>query len=83
MTKQAPEIIAWAFSTDVGDVKDGRYQRYTNPSVYTFGNDYYAVHKAKPKHDVGSGWVLHADQWACEGTGRKLWVSRARRRENE
>ena len=76
-SKPAAEVIAWTFGWDVADVRDGLYQKFRNPSVYVCGNDYYAVHKSKPKHDVGTEWEPHTEQFACEGTDRIIWISKA------
>jgi peptide methionine sulfoxide reductase MsrB len=75
--RSAAEIIAWTFGWDIQDVRDGLYQRFKNPSVYVCGDDYYSVHKSKPKHDVGAGWEPYPEQFACEGGDRTLWVSKA------
>lgn len=77
-SKPAAEVIAWTFGWDVADVRDGLYQKFRNPSVYVCGSDYFAVHKTKPKHDVGAEWEPYHEQFACEGTDRVLWVSKAR-----
>ena len=56
--RTAPEIIAVHFSCDMGDVTDGRYQptRYSSPSIYTFGTDYYAApsNNLPPKNMPGA-----------------------------
>ncbi len=75
MNKRADHIIAETFGWDYLDVKEYRYQRYTNPAVYSIGDRYFAVHKSKPKHeDVGGPWREHHDQFGARGTDRIVWV---------
>lgn len=70
MAKQAPEIIAFHLGWDVADVSEGRYQRYTNPSVYVCGEAYYCAPTAKQKlpADVCDEWVEDGTQY-----GRKIY----------
>ncbi|UTS51967.1 hypothetical protein [Synechococcus phage BUCT-ZZ01] len=54
--KTAPEIIAEAFCTDWLDVKSGKYQRYTSPAVYVYGNDYYCCPTQNQKLPKDFDW---------------------------
>lgn len=58
--KSAPEIIATMFCTDIADVRDGIYQPtvYSNPSVYTYGDNFYCCPLAgrKPPKGYGFKW---------------------------
>lgn len=72
--KRADRIIAETLGWDVSEIKDYRYQRYVNPVVYAIGDQYFAAHKIKPKHDVGQEWVEHTDQFGARDTDRKVWV---------
>lgn len=72
--KRANEIIGEVIGWDLKEVSEYRYQKYTSPSVYSIGNRYFAVHKNKPKHEVGGEWKEHTDQWPCKDTDRKVWV---------
>ena len=57
MTRRSQaEKIVDLLSTDIQDVKDGRYQEYVRPHVYVMGNDYYAAWPTKPKHE-DFNWV--------------------------
>ncbi len=72
----ATQIIASTFGDDISEWKDSRYQWTTNPIVYENGGHYYAVKKTIPKHEVGSGWEKHPDQFWAEKAGTILWVSK-------
>jgi hypothetical protein len=73
--KTAPMILAESFGWDYREVSEYRYQRYTNPNVYSIGDRYFAVHHSKPKHsDIGTEWVEYDDQFGARGTGRTIWV---------
>lgn len=43
--RTAPEIIGTHLGWDMAEVSDGRYQptRYSSPSIYVAGDDYYAA----------------------------------------
>ncbi len=59
--RTAPEIIATHLCWDMGEVSQGRYQRYTAPSVYVCADDYYCAPTAgqKPPTDVSDNpWEL-------------------------
>lgn len=49
MAKTAPEIIAFHLGWDIREVSEGRYQRYSSPSVYVCGNDYFCAPTAKQR----------------------------------
>jgi hypothetical protein len=72
------ELIASTLGQDVADVRDDQYQatRYSAPSVYAIGDQYYAAHPTKPRHEVAGEWRLHNDQFWCEryGTDKRVWV---------
>ena len=72
--RAAPEIIGFHFGSDMREISDGRYQRYANPAIYVFGNDYYAAHSnnTPPKHNVGGPW-----QEIAEYYGRKIYCADA------
>lgn len=72
--KRANEILAETLGWDVREVSDYRYQKYTDPVVYSIGDRYFAVHATKPKHEVGKEWVMHTDQFGARGTPRSIWV---------
>lgn len=74
--KTAPEIIATLLCWDITEVKDGRYQStlYSNPSVYTCGNDYYCAptkNQNLPK-DVCNKWEVAGEQF-----GRTVYIGKA------
>ena len=73
--KRSNTILAETFGWDISEVSEYRYQRYTAPTVYAIGDQYFAVAKDKPKHTVGGEWRQHTDQffaaphttvWVCE-----------------
>lgn len=73
------EVIAATFGVDLAEMSECRYQptRFTSPAVYTFGNDYYAAHKTKPRHKVGGEWTPVADQFWAEKAGTIVWTAKA------
>jgi hypothetical protein len=75
--RTAAEIIGIHFCTDMADVSEGRYQpsRYSSPSIYTFGNDYYAApsNNLPPKNMTGDWHVIG------EHHGRKVFCLKAAR----
>jgi hypothetical protein len=73
--KRATTIIAETLGWDVKEVSEYRYQRYTNPAVYSIGDFYLAVHPTKPKHnDVGGEWREHTDQFGARDTMTTIWI---------
>jgi hypothetical protein len=84
--KQAHTIIAETLGWDSRELLEYRYQRYASPAVYAIGDRYYAVHRSKPKHEVGGEWRANVDQWAAmrsanaDGTPRTIWVCDMARR---
>lgn len=73
MAKQAPDIIAIHFSSDVVDIREGRYQGYSNPAVYVVGSDYYCAPTAAqraPRKDF-EPWVEVGEYY-----GRKVLRSK-------
>lgn len=59
MAKRANEIIAFHLGWDIADVTEGRYQRYSSPSVYVCGGSYFCAPTAKQKPPEGiseKGW---------------------------
>ena len=75
--KQAATVVAETIGWDVADVRECQYQpsRYSSPSVFAIGDRYFAVHSAKPRHDLGGEWREHDDQFFAKGTQRKVWVA--------
>lgn len=72
--RSAAEIIAFHFSSDIADVRDGLYQNY-RPSVYVVGNDYYcspAAGQKPPREAPGAPWERVAEYY-----GRTIFVSKA------
>lgn len=61
--KRANEIIAFHLGWDITDVTDGKYQRYTNPSIYVCGDDYYCCPTAKQKLPKGFNWTGAGHQY--------------------
>jgi hypothetical protein len=63
MAKHANEIIAFHFGWDIKDVSDGRYQpsRFSNPSIYVVGEDYYCAPTAKQKLPKDFKWTEIAE----------------------
>ncbi len=73
--KRADYIIADSLGWDIKEVQECRYQKYTNPAVYSIGEYYFAVSKTQPKHkDVGENWVEYKDQFGARNTDKKIWV---------
>lgn len=58
MAKRANEIIAYRLGQDITEITDGRYQpsRFSNPSIYVYGDDYYCAPTAKQKLPEGFNW---------------------------
>lgn len=71
--RSAAEIIAMHFSSDIQDIREGRYQNYS-PVVYVVGDDYYCspANGVKPtKEAPGEPWEMIAEYYE-----RKIYVSR-------
>lgn len=72
--KRASEVIAETFGFDINEMKEYEYQKYISPKVYSIGDNYYAVHKTKPKHkDVGGEWIINKDQFFAQKENTILW----------
>jgi len=58
VSRSPAERIADLTGSDLAEVKEGRYQpaKYSRPSVFVVGEDYYAAGDAMPKHQVGQPW---------------------------
>ncbi len=69
--KTAPEIIGVHLGWDIRDVTEGRYQRYTAPSVYVCGSNYFCCPTASQKLPTG----VSENEWEKAGTyyGRDVW----------
>lgn len=54
------ELIAYHLCCDIGDVREGRYQRYSNPAVFVVGSHYFcAPQQGKtPPEGVCDRWEL-------------------------
>jgi hypothetical protein len=63
VAKRANEIIAFSLGWNISDVTDGKYQRYSNPSVYVCGNDYYCCPTNNQKLPKGFNWVEVDNQY--------------------
>ena len=71
--KQAHTIIAEHFGMDSFDVNEGRHHYgLTRQPIYVIGDDYYAVGKAMPEDDYGTGWVAIATSG-----NRTIWESKS------
>jgi len=73
MAKHGSEIIAFHFGCDIRDVSDGKYQRYSSPSVYvvyTKDADYWCCPTEKQKLPKGFKWDPVAEYY-----GRKIYCS--------
>lgn len=70
---RANHIIAATFYTDAASISEYRYQRYVSPIVYALGEQYFAVSKTKPKHDVAGEWLRHTDQFWAAKANTVLW----------
>lgn len=71
MSKRTHTIIAEFYCMDSRDVYEMRhdYGRTIQP-IYVLGDDYFAVGKAMPKDEYGTGWkAVH------EANGTKIWKS--------
>lgn len=81
MTKRTSgaEVLAATLLMDRAEMSEHRYQptRYSSPAVYSFGGDYFAAYKTRPKHKVGGEWELVKDQFWAEKYGTRVWVSKA------
>lgn len=56
MAKHANEVIAFHLGWNITDVTEGKYQRYSSPSVYVCGNDYYCCPTEKQKLPKDFDW---------------------------
>lgn len=73
--KQAATIIAETFGWDVSEAKESRYHYgRTRQSVFTSGNQYFAVSKQTPKGE-NLVWRRHPDQFFASANGTILWVA--------
>jgi len=72
--KHAATMIAESLKLDATDIRESRYQRYANPSVYSVGDRYFAASFSKPKHEVGQEWTPYSDQFGARGTNTTIWV---------
>lgn len=77
--RSGAEIIAFHFSSDIGEVRDMVYQptRYRNPYVYCWGEDYFCCPTERqklPKHEFEGAW-----DWQIVGEyyGRKVYRAKA------
>ena len=71
--KKAHTVIAELYGMDARDVHENRHHYgLTKQPIYTIGDDYYAVGKAKPTDEFGQGWEAVA-----ELHGRVVWMSKA------
>jgi hypothetical protein len=71
VVRTAPEIIAFHFGWNMPDVSEGRYQptRYSTPSIYVIGDDYYAApSNNKPPTNMKGAWREIGEHY-----GRKVW----------
>jgi len=74
MAKTAPEIIAFHFGCDMRDVSDGKYQRYSSPSVYVVyskAGDYWCCPTASQKPPREFKWSPVATYY-----GRTVYVAK-------
>lgn len=71
MAKQAAECIAFHLGWDIADVKDGRYQRTSNPTVYVCAEHYYIAPAGSQKMPTEFG------KWTCVGVsyGRRVYMA--------
>lgn len=72
--KTAPEIIGMHIMCDIREVSAGRYQRYTAPSIYVCGNDYFCAPSGsqKPPAKDFNPWVEVGEYY-----GRKVYRSKS------
>lgn len=71
MAKRASEIIAFHLCWNISDVTEGRYQRYTAPSVYVCANDYFCCPAGNQSPPKG----VSENEWQKVGSyyGRNVW----------
>lgn len=62
--RTAPEIIGTHLGWDMREVSEGRYQRYSSPSVYVCGSDYYCSPTGSQKPPKG----VSENEWLKVGT---------------
>lgn len=58
MRRHANEIIGFHLGWDLREVSEGRYQptRYSSPSIYVCGEDYYCAPSGSQKPPKGFEW---------------------------
>jgi hypothetical protein len=69
--KQAHTIIAEFYGMDSAEVYETRHHYgQTRQPIYVIGDDYFAVGKAMPKDEYGTGWKVEATH-----EGQNIWKS--------
>lgn len=53
------------------------FGRTGRDSIFTNGNDYYAISKRKPTYECGKSWEPHPDQFWTKDLDTIIWISRA------
>lgn len=77
--RTAAEIIGFHFSSDMREISESRYQptRFTNPAIYTFGENYYAApSNNRPPANMKGAWTEVGEHY-----GRKVFCLHQSQRE--